>query len=344
MNIFLEFTLIGSSPFRRYHSPGPRSQVPSAQQRVLMQNTAGLIQGYYPPSAQQQQALANAAAAAAPGQTAPFVRPTAAFMPQFHQQLIVPSNQFPIYPSFVPQPTAAINLGNPSNIVLPSQSMTGPGAIVSSQASFQPPVATKQTAPVKRERKAVKIIDPSTGDQVKVDEPSSDSTNTNPPSSSNTTTGGGLLPEPNTGTSKPDVVQDFKTKVHSSMNPSSSVFVPGQPIALHLQGHRPNAIIRPPDSVKPTPQEKAPVIDKTPKEEEEVTPTTPLEPPPSQALEEKILVVEEPVKKTPSTVEPSPVVTQGMYNVCSLHSIFSEALSQCFCSVYPITKKSFFTI
>lgn len=285
--------------------------MPSSQTvpRALLSN-AGLNAFY-----SQQQALANAAS----GQVA-FVRPTA-FMPQF-QPPVVP-NQYPqtqLYPGFaLHQAPAGINLGTGPTMQLQSQNIPTPGGIVVSQASYlPPPTTTKQITPSKKQSKAIKIVDPSTGDVVKVDKPQSDAPSVSLPSATNPTTGsgGGLLPEPKPVLSKPDVAQDFKTKVQSTMNTSSPVFVPGQPLR---QDYRPNAIIRFPEPItKPPPPEnleKVPVINGKAKEDD-VIPTTPLEPPPppTQTLEENVPPVEEPTKELPSTVvleEQSPPISQG---------------------------------
>ncbi len=226
----------------------------------------------------------------------------------------LPQNQFPagLYQPYALHPQAAgINLTAP-NMQLQAQSM--PGSIVVSQANFQPSAGSKLPTPVKKRSGAIKIVDPDTGDVVNVGK--SDNSSTNPPSSTNPTPGGGLLPEPTPKISRPDVVQDFKTKVQSTMNTSSPVFVPRQSMQ---PDYRPNAIIRPPVLKPPPPQEKAPIINGGKTEEEEVTPTTPLEPPPTPLepppteLLKPSPAAEEPIKEQPSPPIESPVTTQGAH-------------------------------
>ena len=215
-----------------------------------------------------------------------------------------------------------INLGNPPVTGIPIQpsplAAANTGLVPSSQVHYQPSAQPKPQIVAKKTSKAIKIVDPSTGDEVKLDKAKTDNSPPPPVSSAPPTVQqGGLLPEPTTEPPKSDIVQHFKAKVQSTMNTSSPVFVPGQPLVQEFRPirvmpppmteFRPNAIIRRPDEVK-SGEGEVPVIngEEKPKEEvDSVEPTTPLEPPPTE------LVVEETLIKAPPTLPVEAPPTPG---------------------------------
>ncbi len=240
-------------------------------------------------------------------------------------------NQFALYQQqqqFLSQHAQQVNLSNPPATGMPIQPpplAPNTGLVPSSQVQhYQPSTQPKPQIVTKKSSKAIKIVDPNTGAEVKLDKAKTDNSPPPPVSSAPPTVQqGGLLPEPTTEPPKPDMAQHFKAKVQSTMNTSSPVFVPGQPLQPLVQEFRPirvmlppmtefrpNAIIRRPDEVK-SGEGEVPVIngDEKPKEKvDSVEPTTPLEPPPTE------LVAEETQIKGPPTL---PVEDPTPGNTCN---------------------------
>ena len=218
-----------------------------------------------------------------------------------------------------------MNLSNPAVVAgMPIQPPmpVSTGLVANSQVAYPVPAQPKTLPAAKKVSKAIKIVDPNTGTEVKL---SKAKTGSSPPPVSSappTAPQGGLLPDPKMNAQRPEIAQTFITLVHA-MNTSSPVFVPRQPIAQEFRPalvvqpppvteFRPNAIIRRPDEVK-TGEGEAPVIngggvEKTKEEIVSAEPTTPLEPPPTELM---VPLAEEPLVKPPPTVPVEAPPTPG---------------------------------
>ncbi len=284
---------------------------------------AGLL--HYPG---QQQALSTTAPAGTQFIRSPMYTPY-----QQPQVIGLHPNQYALYQQHllghqqqIPQQINPMNLSNPAVVAgMPIQSPmpVSTGLVANSQVAYPVPAQPKTLPAAKKVSKAIKIVDPNTGTEVKVGKAKTDSSPPPVSSAPPTVPQGGLLPDPKMNAQRPEIAQTFITKVHSTMNRSSPVFVPGQPLAQEFRPvrvvqpppvteFRPNAIIRRPDEVK-TGEGEAPVIngggvEKTKEEIVSAEPTTPLEPPPTELM---VPLAEEPLVKPPPTVPVEAPPTPG---------------------------------